>query len=81
MVSVVVDRVCVHVANAEDVDQHTEKGSDEEKHHCDVVDVNTDTKGLAFNGQPIGTHPPKGKPVTDIVSSSALSYEFGNEKH
>ena len=81
MVSVIVDRISVHVSNAEDVDEHTEEGCDEEKHHGDVIDVNTDTEGLAFDGEAIGTHPSKGKPVSNVVSSRSLSYEFGNEKH
>ena len=81
MVSVVVDRIGVHVTNAEDVDEHTEEGGDKEEHHSDVIDVNTDTEGLSFDFEAISTHPSKGEPVTDVVSSCTLSYEFGNEEH
>ena len=81
MVSVVVDRIGVHVTNAEDVDEHTEEGSNEEKHYCDVVDVNSDTEGLPFDGQAIGTHPSKGEPVTNVMSSRSLSYELGDKEH
>ena len=81
MVSVIVDRIGVHVTNAEDVDEHTEEGSDKEEHHGDVIDVNADTEGLSFDFEAISTHPSKGEPVSDVVSSRSLSNEFGNQEH
>ena len=66
MVSVVVDRIRVHVSNAEDVDQHTEEGSDEEKHHSDVVNVDSNAKGLRIDLFVI-TNPSKGQPVSNVM--------------
>ena len=46
-----------------------------------MIDVNTDTEGLSFDSEAISTHPSKGEPVTDVVSSCTLSNEFGNQEH
>ena len=80
MVSVVVNWIGVHVSNAEDVNEHAEEGSDEEKHHCDVVDVDSNPKDHIINFHCIGINPAKGQPCPNGIFSLACSYVFNNEK-
>ena len=44
VVSVVVDRVGVHVTDAEDVDQQAEEGCHEQEHHGDVINVDAEAE-------------------------------------
>ena len=81
MVSIVVDWICVHVSDAEDVDQHTKEGSDEEEHHSDVVDVNTYTEDLLVDGHSIFTDPSKRKPISNVMGAGSCTNKFRNEQH
>ena len=67
MIAVIVHRVCVHVSNAEDVDEHTEEGCYEEEHHCDVIDVYPDSKDLLFDFHRTFANPTKTKPITNVM--------------
>ena len=81
MVTIIVDWIGVHVANAEDVDEHTEEGCDKEKHHRDVIDVNTNAEDLLVDGHSICTHPSEREPITNVMRPCSLSNEFGDEEH
>ena len=81
MVAIVVDWIGIHVSNAEDVDEHTEEGCDKEKHHRDVVDVNSNTEDLLIDGHPVRTHPSEREPITNVMRSCSLSNELRDEEY
>ena len=67
MISVIVYWICIHVSDAEDVDEHTEEGCYEEKHHCYVIDVYSDSEDLLLDGHSISANPSEAKPITNVV--------------
>ena len=79
MVSVIVYRICIHVSNTEDVDEHTEEGCNKQKHNSDVVDVNSNAEDFLLNGHTICANPSKAEPVTNVVRPCSTSNKFDNE--
>ena len=66
MISIVVDRVGVHVSNAEDIDEHAQERCNEQQHHCNVIDVYANSEDLLIDGHTISTHPTKREPIANV---------------
>lgn len=67
MISVIVYRICIHVSNAEDVDEHTEERCYEEEHDCNVIDVNSNAEDFLFDGHSICSNPAEVEPISDVI--------------
>ena len=65
MITVVVDWISIHVSNTEDVDEHAEEGCYEEEHHCNVIDVYSDSEDLILDGHAIFSDPSETEPPTN----------------